>query len=119
MVERMFCTHKVIGSTPVISIFSEMKKKDVKKRYSVAAYSLLRAITKFVQYKSSTPSYYRYLLMLFLQNFPRNASATRTHNFCVVTTRSRGVVSRYRLSRNMFKIYALSGLLPGFRKASW
>lgn len=40
-------------------------------------------------------------------------------NYCEITTRSRGVVSKYALSRMIFKQYISFGYLKGIKKASW
>lgn len=54
-----------------------------------------------------------------LQKLPRNSSPTRLRNRCVVTGRGRGVYKKYGLCRNMFRLLALEGKIPGMRKASW
>jgi len=54
-----------------------------------------------------------------LQKLPRNASPTRVRNRCSLTGRSRGYISKYGVSRIKFRELALSGKIPGIRKASW
>ncbi len=54
-----------------------------------------------------------------LQKLPRNASPTRVRNRCSITGRSRGFVGKYGVSRIKFRELALSGELPGVKKASW
>mgnify|MGYP001463911521 CR=1 FL=1 len=54
-----------------------------------------------------------------LQKLPRNASPTRVRNRCSMTGRPRGYVSKYGVSRIKFRELALSGKIPGIRKASW
>ncbi|HPF61194.1 MAG: 30S ribosomal protein S14 [Gemmatimonadales bacterium] len=54
-----------------------------------------------------------------LQKMPRNASPTRVVNRCMLTGRSRAYVRRFGLSRIAFREMALSGMIPGVRKASW
>jgi len=49
----------------------------------------------------------------------RNSSTTRARNRCFLTGRSRGVYSRFGLSRHKIREYAMSGMIPGIRKASW
>lgn len=54
-----------------------------------------------------------------LQKLPRNSSATRLRSRCSVTGRGRGVYRKFGLCRNMFRLLASEGKIPGVRKASW
>ncbi|MEY3386917.1 MAG: hypothetical protein RIR53_1728 [Bacteroidota bacterium] len=57
--------------------------------------------------------------MVGLQKLPRNSSPTRVRNRCLMTGRGKGVYRKYGLCRNMFRLLALEGKIPGMRKASW
>ena len=50
---------------------------------------------------------------------PRNSSATRVQNRCILTGRSRGVLGFCKLSRIRVRELASQGLLSGVSKASW
>lgn len=54
-----------------------------------------------------------------LQKLPRNASPVRVRNRCSLTGRGRGYIGKYGISRIKFREMALSGELPGVKKASW
>ncbi|HHE33145.1 MAG TPA: 30S ribosomal protein S14 [Chlorobaculum parvum] len=54
-----------------------------------------------------------------LRKLPRDSSATRVRNRCILTGRGRGNYEKFGLCRNMFRKLALEGKLPGVRKASW
>jgi small subunit ribosomal protein S14 len=54
-----------------------------------------------------------------LQKLPRNSSPTRVRSRCSVTGRGRAVYRKFGLCRNMFRLLALDGKIPGVRKASW
>lgn len=54
-----------------------------------------------------------------LQKLPRNASPVRLNNRCAMTGRSRGYMRKFGVSRIVFREMALSGRIPGVRKASW
>ncbi|MEX0894511.1 MAG: 30S ribosomal protein S14 [Balneolaceae bacterium] len=54
-----------------------------------------------------------------LQKLPRDASPTRVRNRCNLTGRARGYVRQFGVSRIKFRELALSGKIPGIRKASW
>jgi small subunit ribosomal protein S14 len=54
-----------------------------------------------------------------LAKLPRNASPVRQQRRCKVTGRPHGVYRKFGLSRNMLRLYAMQGDVPGLRKASW
>ncbi|WP_310832604.1 30S ribosomal protein S14 [Paenibacillus pedocola] len=54
-----------------------------------------------------------------LQKLPRDSSATRQKNRCVVSGRPRGYLSKYKVSRIVFRDLALKGHIPGVTKSSW
>lgn len=54
-----------------------------------------------------------------LSKLPRDASPTRLRNLCQLTGRSRACYRKFKLSRLMVRDLALSGLIPGMKKASW
>jgi small subunit ribosomal protein S14 len=54
-----------------------------------------------------------------LQKLPRNSNPTRIRNRCFLTGRPRGFYRKFGLARNMVRLKALEGLLPGVTKASW
>ena len=57
--------------------------------------------------------------MVGLQKLPRNSSPTRVRSRCLITCRGKGVYRKFGLCRNMFRLLALEGKIPGMRKASW
>lgn len=54
-----------------------------------------------------------------LQKLPRNSAAVRLHNRCHLTGRPRGYMRQFGISRVTFREMALSGMIPGVKKASW
>lgn len=54
-----------------------------------------------------------------LDLLPKNASPVRLKNRCQLTGRPRGYIRHFGLSRNMFRDMALTGKIPGVKKASW
>lgn len=54
-----------------------------------------------------------------LAKLPRNASPVRQQRRCNVTGRPHAVYRKFGLSRNMLRVYAMQGDVPGLRKASW
>ncbi|MBS1561608.1 MAG: 30S ribosomal protein S14 [Bacteroidetes bacterium] len=57
--------------------------------------------------------------MVGLQKLPRNSAKVRVRNRCLVTGRGKGVYRKFGLCRNMFRLLALEGKIPGIRKSSW
>ena len=54
-----------------------------------------------------------------LQKLPKNSSSVRLHNRCQLTGRPRGFMRQFGISRVTFREMALSGKIPGVKKASW
>ena len=54
-----------------------------------------------------------------LQKLPKNSSPVRLHNRCQLTGRPRGYMRQFGISRVLFRKMALSGRIPGVKKASW
>ncbi|GGA29327.1 30S ribosomal protein S14 [Paenibacillus physcomitrellae] len=54
-----------------------------------------------------------------LQKLPRDSSVTRLHSRCLVSGRPRGYLSKYKVSRIVFRELAHQGRIPGVKKASW
>jgi len=93
--------------------------KDKKRRILYASYEegrvFLKAIVKniFLNGKLRMSAYSTYFL------FPRDSSITRIHNRCIMTNRTRGIYTKFGLSRLMFRKYAWKGKLTGVKKSSW
>ena len=54
-----------------------------------------------------------------LDKLPKNSSAVRLKNRCQLTGRPKGYMRIIGLSRNVFRLMALDGKIPGITKASW
>lgn len=54
-----------------------------------------------------------------MQELPRDSNRCRMRNRCQITGRSRGVYRRFGLSRHKLREFAMEGLIPGIRMASW
>ena len=57
--------------------------------------------------------------MMALQKLPANSAKNRIHNRCGLTGRPRGYMRQFGISRVTFREMALSGKIPGVKKASW
>lgn len=84
-----------------------IKARELKKAAAVAKYAeKRRALKEAGDYEG-------------LQKLPRNASPVRMHNRCKITGRPKGYMRQFGVSRINFREMALSGLIPGVKKASW
>jgi small subunit ribosomal protein S14 len=54
-----------------------------------------------------------------LDELPKNSSKVRLKNRCQLTSRPRGYVRYFGLSRILLRDMALNGKIPGLKKASW
>ena len=54
-----------------------------------------------------------------LDQLPKSSSKVRLKNRCQLTGRPKGYMRFFGLSRVMFREMALSGKIPGVKKASW
>jgi small subunit ribosomal protein S14 len=54
-----------------------------------------------------------------LAKLPKNSSPVRLHNRCSLTSRPKGYMRIFGISRIQFREMASKGLIPGVRKASW
>lgn len=54
-----------------------------------------------------------------LQVLPRDSSPVRLRNRCRSTGRPHGFYRKFGLSRNMLRVAAMNGDVPGLVKASW
>ncbi|MBL0104901.1 MAG: 30S ribosomal protein S14 [Bacteroidetes bacterium] len=84
-----------------------MKAREVKRARLSARYAEKRAALKAAgDYEA-------------LDKLPKNASPVRKHNRCKLTGRPRGYMRTFGISRNVFRLMALNGKIPGVTKASW
>lgn len=54
-----------------------------------------------------------------LDKLPRNGSAVRKHNRCLLTGRPKGYMRKFGICRVKFRQMALDGKIPGVTKSSW
>jgi len=90
-----------------------------KREKIVAKYAALRAQLKETIRDPKTSDEDRWVAQQKLQALPKDASPVRLRNRCRLTGRPRGVYSKFGLARNMLRIYAMRGEIPGLVKASW
>jgi small subunit ribosomal protein S14 len=99
-----------------------MKARERKREKLVARYAKKREeLTKVLKSTSTSDEVQaaKWDAMMALQKMPANSSKVRLHNRCGLTGRPRGYMRKFGISRVTFREMALSGKIPGVKKASW
>ena len=94
-------------------------EKNNRRRKLVAKYAARRANLRAIAKDEALPQEERFAARLKLAALPRNSSATRVRNRCLVTGRPRGNYRKLRMSRIALRDLASAGQIPGMVKSSW
>ncbi len=94
-------------------------EKNNRRRRLVARYAARRARLKAITKDESLPQEERFAARLKLAEMPRNSSATRVRNRCLLTGRPRGNYRKFKISRIALRDLASAGQIPGMVKSSW
>ncbi|OIZ99638.1 30S ribosomal protein S14 [Rickettsiella grylli] len=97
------------------SVIMRQKKREI----IVKKYALKREELKKIINNVASSDEDKWLAQQKIQLLPRDSSPVRLRNRCRLTGRPRGVYRHFGLSRNMLRIYAMKGELPGLVKSSW
>jgi small subunit ribosomal protein S14 len=95
-----------------------MIQRELKRQRLVMKYAEKRADLK-KQIKEANFLKEKLALHRKLQQLPKNSSAVRLHNRCLITGRPKGYFRDFGLSRHVLREMAHEGLLPGVKKSSW
>jgi small subunit ribosomal protein S14 len=85
----------------------------------VKQYASKRDALKAVANDQSLPLEDRFAARLKLAALPRNSSATRIRNRCLVTGRPRAFYRKLKMSRIALRELGSHGQIPGLVKSSW
>ena len=96
----------------------KFNQKDFVSRQFVQRYEDQRISLKTLQNSSLIDTKNRFLASLQLSKLKYKAFPNKIRNRCILTGRSRGVYSFFKISRIMIKDLASKGLLSGLKKAS-
>jgi len=94
-------------------------EQDRKRRLLVKRLEKKRNNLKCIIHNSMLEDDVRLKALKKLQNLPRNSSACRVKNRCVLTGRAGSVYRDFKLSRIFLRKKTMEGFLPGVKKASW
>lgn len=93
--------------------------RDVKRRQMAAEYAPERLRINSLRKNSILPIELREIADQEIAAFPLNSTPLRINRRCVITSRPRGVVRRWRVSRIVFRHLADYNKLSGVQRAMW
>ena len=96
-----------------------MVERDLKRRRLAAKYENKRTQLKEIIRSEEASPEEKFKASLKLAELPRNSSATRIRNRCLVTGRPRGYYRKLKMSRIALRELGSQGLIPGLVKSSW
>ncbi len=96
-----------------------MIAREVKRTKLVKRYSEKRKVLTNIVISAESSGDQQFKAMLDLQKLPRDSSAARRRNRCVLTGRPRGYYRKFGLCRNKLRGIIMQGEAPGVMKSSW
>lgn len=96
-----------------------MIEKEKRRIKLVSKYSKKRAELRSIIRDLETSPQEKMMAQKKMQALPRDSNRCRRRNRCQITGRSRGVYRRFGLSRHKLREFAMEGIIPGLRIASW
>jgi small subunit ribosomal protein S14 len=98
---------------------TSMVQRELKRQRLVAQYAERRANLKAIATDESQSTEDRFKARLKLAKLPRDSSATRLHNRCLITGRPKAYYRKLKMSRIALRDLASHGEIPGMVKSSW
>lgn len=94
-------------------LIRDKKRREIFKKYEIRRIILKSMLcNKFINFKEKN------CIRYILNKFPKNSSATKLKNRCIVTGRNGSIVRKFRISRIILKQYSLLGWISGMKKSS-
>ncbi|KAJ8940014.1 hypothetical protein NQ314_010845 [Rhamnusium bicolor] len=93
--------------------------RDVKRRKAVTEFAPTRLRINSLRRNNILPQEIREIADVEINALPNDSILLRTTNRCVITSRPRGTVHRWRLSRIVFRHLADYNKLAGVQRAMW
>ena len=93
--------------------------REVKRRRLVSRYAERRKALKEIIRSLESTYEQREDAQRRLNALPRNSSPVRVQNRCRMTGRPHGFYRKFGLGRNMLRLTAMNGDIPGLVKSSW
>ncbi|XP_071535877.1 small ribosomal subunit protein uS14m isoform X2 [Panulirus ornatus] len=93
--------------------------KEVKNRKAVKEFAFERMNINALRKNKIIPQEIKEIADKEIDALPRNSSISKLHKRCMLTSRPRGLVTRYRLSRMVWRHEADYNKLSGIQRAIW
>ncbi|KAK9879643.1 hypothetical protein WA026_006708 [Henosepilachna vigintioctopunctata] len=93
--------------------------RDIKRRKSLTEHAPMRLRVNAMRRNDILPAEIREIADAEIKAFPLDSTPLHITKRCVVTSRGRGVVHRWRLSRIVFRHLADYNKLAGIQRALW
>ncbi|XP_060085919.1 small ribosomal subunit protein uS14m-like [Ylistrum balloti] len=109
-----------IQTTQVRTRYVDWKmRRDAKRRDLVKEYGMERLRYNALKRNTILPSNIREKAAEDLMTLPLNSSISRVHKRCIITSRPRGNLKRFRMSRIVWRKLADYNKLSGVTRSSW
>ncbi|XP_067937442.1 small ribosomal subunit protein uS14m-like [Watersipora subatra] len=125
-VEAVLTTQAVTGATVSVQqcrnragYANKWMKRDVKRRELSKQFNNERIRLNAIRKDDFLPRELKDLATHDIKQLPNDAYPTRIHKRCVMTSRPRGLVNRYRLSRIQWRLLADYNKLSGVTRSTW
>ncbi|KAF2488853.1 glucocorticoid receptor-like (DNA-binding domain) [Lophium mytilinum] len=93
--------------------------RDHNKRKVFAQFEPERQALRYIIHNTTLPQRVCAQAQLQLSQMHCYTRFTQVKNRCIMGGKGRGIMSDFRMGRFQFRLNALSGNIPGVRKASW
>ncbi|XP_042856475.1 28S ribosomal protein S14, mitochondrial-like [Penaeus japonicus] len=109
-----------LHTTPTIGKYADWKMvKEVRNRKVVKEFAFERLNINALRKNKIIPEQIKEIADKEIAALPTNSSITRLHKRCALTSRPRGLVTRWRLSRIVWRHEADYNKLSGVQRAMW
>ena len=93
-------------------------EKDKKRRTLVSKYEFKRLSLKSMLSNCNFPITFRWKAGFELSKLPKDSSKLRLNNRCALTTRGKGVLRAFKISRIELRVLSNAGQITGLTKSS-
>ena len=96
-----------------------MMRREEQRRFLIGKYKPLRQELRVIICDPNSSLDDKMIAQKNMQKLPKDSNQCRRKNRCWITGRAHGYYRFVGLGRNMFRIHAMQGDIPGLHKASW
>jgi small subunit ribosomal protein S14 len=94
-------------------------QKDKKKRKMAFTFENNRFILKSIIKNKKIALSIKYNAILKLDALSKNSSKNKFNNYCILTYRKKGILSKFKMSRLAFLKFSRMGQISGIKKSVW